>query len=42
MKKVISKNSIIENLLLSYETLFDNRIVVKQELKLVESWINNF
>jgi hypothetical protein len=42
MNKVSSKNSIVENLILSYETLYDNKIVIKEELKLVESWVKRF
>lgn len=42
MKNVTPKNSIVENLFLSYETLFENKIVVKEELNLVESWIKKF
>ena len=42
MGKVSSNNTIIENLLLSYETLYENKIVVKEELNLIDSWVKKF
>lgn len=41
-KTVSSNQTISENLLASYEILYNNKFVIKDELKLVESWVKKF